>query len=138
MRSYVGKQFAEQLEHLWIVYVKTRVSAAPEAAILAYFNDCAILCTPEYLHGKIEPALTLISRSVEKMAVVCVRSLRPVWGVFRASLVPNVRCCLYFSTYGCIFEFCLKFCGRFLLKVIFLGGLQFRHHMFGTDFCSKL
>lgn len=115
------------------MYVKTRVSAAPEAAILAYFNDCAILCTPEYLHGKIEPAVTLFSRSIEKMAVVCARNVRSVWGVFRASLVPNVRRCLYFSTYERIFDFFFNSMGDFFFKLFFGGALVSTSHV-----CSKL
>ena len=87
------------------MYVNTRVSTAPEAAILAYFDDCAVACTPEYLHGRTEPAVILLSRLVTKMAVVCGRNLRSFCGVFRASLGLNVRYYLYLNNFGGIFEY---------------------------------
>lgn len=111
------------------MYVNTRVSTAPEAAILAYFDDCAVACTPEYLHGRTEPAVILLSRFVTKMAVVCGRNLRSLCGVFRASLGLNVRYYLYLKNFGGIFSFFCKFIVDLFLKLISFAAVVLTSHV---------
>ena len=111
------------------MYVNTRVSTAPEAAILAYFDDCAVACTPEYLHGRTEPAVILLSRLVTKMAVVCSRNLRSLCGVFRASLGLNVRYYLYLNNFGGILSFFYKFIVDLFLKLISFAAVVLTSHV---------
>lgn len=82
-------------------YVKTRGETLPEAAILAYFNDCAaqLLETRAQHHGTYAslPPSPHSSKMAAGLAVVRGRGLLGIWsGGIQPSSVVDVRSFLFF------------------------------------------
>ena len=80
-------------------YVKTRGETLPEAAILAYFNDCAAQLPRAQHHGTYAslPPSPHSSKMAAGLAVVRGRGLLGIWSAgIQPSSVVDVRSFLFF------------------------------------------